>query len=261
MVGNVLEQIGRPDLALRWLDKASRIEPRPGIWMEYIADAWTDLGEDEEAATGYARSITFRPDLPGGDIGLARLALFRRDFAEARAHCDETRRKFSKDREALMLAAQVEFYAGDYPKAESLYRQLTIEDRKGGVDFTGSCRFLAALGFIRKTAGDEAEGVSLLHEARRFDLQELQIAPDNLRRLYSLAATNAALGEREAAFNALNRAIEAGWIDFRSMSLDPRFGSIRETTQFRAAIARIREKVDAMRIAARAHPSTAHTGE
>ena len=260
MLGNLLEQIGRPDLALRWLDKAARIEPRPGLWMEYIADALMDLGEEEAAAAAYSRSITFRPDLSGGDIGLARLALLRRDFAEARARCEETHRKFEKDREALMLAAQVEFCAGDYSKAEALYRQLVADDRKGGVDFSGSYRFLSALGFIRRAAGDEEGGTSLLREARGFDLEELQIAPDNLRRLYSLAAINAALGEREAAFDALSQAIEAGWIDFQSMGLDPRFESIRDTTQFRAAIARIRTKVDEMRTTSRPQHNTAQTG-
>ncbi|MEY2574954.1 MAG: eukaryotic-like serine/threonine-protein kinase [Verrucomicrobiota bacterium] len=261
MLGNTLEQVGRPDLALRWLDKAARTEPRPGLWMEFVADAWTDLGEEGEAAAAYNRAITFRPDLPGGDIGLARLALFRRDFTEARARCQETRRKFNNDHESLMLEAQVELYAGDYPKAETLYRQLVADDRKGGVDFTGSCRFLGALGFIRKAAGDEVTGDSFLREARSYDLQELEVAPDNIRRLYSLAAINAALGEPEAALNALNRAIAAGWIDFQSMSLDPRFRLVRDTNEFRSAMVRVRQKVDEMRMIARTHNSAAQTGE
>ena len=255
MLGNVLEQIGRPDLALRWLEKAARVEPRPGLWMEYIADASRDLGEVDEAAAAYSRAITFRPDLPGGDIGLARLALFRHDFAQARARCEATRRKFATDRDALTLAAQIEFYAGDYPKAETLYRQLISDDRKGGADFDGACRFLAAVGFMRKQAGDEADGISLLREARQYDLEELQIAPDNLRRLYSLAATNAALGEEAPAWDTLNRAIEAGWIDFQSMSLDPRFAALREKPQFRDAISFLRKKVERMRASAREYDS------
>jgi serine/threonine protein kinase/tetratricopeptide (TPR) repeat protein len=261
MLGNLFEQIGRPDLALRWLARAARLEPRPGIWMEYIADAWTDLGDQAEAAAAYSRSITFRPDLPGGDIGLARLALFRGDFVEARQRCVQNREKFPKDREPIMLAAQVEFFARDFAKAEPLYRQLLAQDRHGGIDFTGSCRFLSALGLIKKTGGDESAGLTLLREARELDRRELQIAPDNLRRLYSLAADNAALGETEAAFASLEQAMAAGWIDFKSMALDPRFDSIRDSKQFQAAVDSMKAKVDEMRTLSMKQPTTAQLGK
>ena len=160
-----------------------------------------------------------------------------------------------------ILAAQVEFFARNYPKADSLYRQLLTENRRGGIDFAGSCRFLAAVGFISKAAGENEKGDSLLREARSLDLRELQIAPDNLRLLYSLAGVSAALGERDAAIDALQRAVDAGWIDSQSMLLDPRFDSIRNAAQFQAAIDRIRARVDRMRSMSRAHTGTALSGE
>jgi hypothetical protein len=55
-----------------------------------------------------------------------------------------------------------------------------------------------------------------------------------------------ALGETEKAFEALNRAVEAGWVDYRSMNLDPRFDAVRDTDAFRDIIARLTTKVQAM---------------
>jgi len=62
-----------------------------------------------------------------------------------------------------------------------------------------------------------------------------------------LAANNMALGEKEKAFEALKQAVEAGWIDYRSMNLDPRFDVVRNTEAFRDVIARLTNKVQTMR--------------
>src|SRR5262249_40310227 len=64
-VGNAAGHLGRPDIALRWYDKAVRRESRPGLYAEFIGDAWTDLSEDARAESAFQTAITFRPDLSG----------------------------------------------------------------------------------------------------------------------------------------------------------------------------------------------------
>jgi len=108
-------------------------------------------------------------------------------------------------------------------------------------------RFLSALGFIEKLSGKNSKGKALLEEARALDEKDLLSTPDNLRRLYSLAADNAALGIREAAITSLDKAITAGWIDYRSMQMDPRFDSIRSTQTFKDILTRLTNKVEEMR--------------
>ncbi len=245
-VGNLVEQLGRPDVALCWLEKAVHLEPRPGIHSEFIGNAWTDLGRYGDAEAAYARSITFRPDLSGGHLGLARLDLFRRDFAAARKRCERARREFPADREPRIMAAEIEFFGRQYDKAEPLYRELLESEREGGVDFPGTVRFLSALGFIRCQRGDQNEGKALLKEAQEADLREIARAPDNVRRHYSLAADSALLGDRNAALKALNDAVAGGWIDFRSLQLDPRFDSLRDRSEFQQTLVHLTDKIDRM---------------
>jgi hypothetical protein len=45
----------------------------------------------------------------------------------------------------------------------------------------------------------------------------------------------------------LDKAIAAGWIDYRSMMLDPRFDSIRNDETFKDALNRLTSKVQEMR--------------
>ena len=117
----------------------------------------------------------------------------------------------------------------------------------GGVEFVGSVRFLSALGFILRNSAAEAEGNMLLEEARALDEKEVSLAPENPKRLYSLAASHATLGNAEKATIALDQAIAAGWIDYRSMELDPRFDSLRHSETFQEILNRLKQKVQTMR--------------
>jgi serine/threonine protein kinase/tetratricopeptide (TPR) repeat protein len=243
MVGRTLAQLGRPDLALRWYDKAVHREPRPGIYSEYIGDARSDLGEDTQAEAAFHRAAEFRPDLSGAAIGLARLALFHRDFGSARQQCQEAQRHFQSDWELQLLAAQIEFFARRFDVAERLYRDLLAKERAGEAYFAGAIRFLSAVGLIRESAGDKAQGRVLLEEARALDLEGVAAAPDNPWFLYSLAADCAALEEVDSALHQLENAIAAGWIDYRSLSLDPRFDSVHGTPRFKKIFLHLTEKV------------------
>ncbi len=258
MLGDTYEQVGRPDLALRWFEKVARRQTQP-LFADNLGNAWTSLGDYDEAEKAYHAAIIFKPDLPVGLLGLSRLALFRDDYKGARKECEQARAKYKDNPEVLEMAALIEFFSRHFPAAEQLYREAAAIDRTGGVDFVGSVRYLSALGFIQKLSGVHAkEGKALLEEAHWLDEKEILSAPDNLRHLYSLAANYAAQGNGEAAAVCLDKAIAAGWIDYRSMMLDPRFDSIRDDEIFQNALGRIISKVQEMRRpgASAAHPAT-----
>jgi hypothetical protein len=89
-----------------------------------------------------------------------------------------------------------------------------------------------------------------MEEARAFDLRDLRVAPDNPTFRYSLAADCAALGETDEALDQLQKAVAAGWIDYRSLSLDPRFDSIRKTARYKEIFIHLGNKVKTMDAAA-----------
>src|SRR5256714_1650445 len=247
MLGDTYEQIGRPDLALGWFEKVARRQTQP-LFADNVGNAWISLGDYDQAEKAYRASIIFKPDLPVGLLGLSRLALFRGDYEGARKECQQAQAKYKDNPEVLKMAALIEFFSRHFPAAEKLYRQALAIDRAGGVDFAGSVGYLSAIGFIQKLSGAHVqEGSVLLEEAHWLDEKELLSAPGNLRHLYSLAANYAAQGKGEAATVCLDKAIAAGWIDYRSMMLDPRFDSIRDDEIFQNALGRLISKVQEMR--------------
>jgi serine/threonine protein kinase len=246
ILGDGYELIGRPDLAIGWFEKATQRQIQPGF-ADNLGNAWADLGDYEKAERAYTAALVFKPDLPVGLLGLSAIALYRGDYQLARSQCAQARIKFKDNPQPLIMAALIEFFSRHFDAAEKLYRQALASNRSGGVDFMGSIRFLSAVGFIEKLSPLHTKaGIALLEEARALDERELQSAPDNLRRLYSLAANSAALDNSGNATASLDKAISAGWIDYRSIELDPRFDSMRDTKAFKDTLARLTAKVHEM---------------
>ena len=246
LLGDAHEQLGRPDLAVAWFEKAQRLQARPLV-ADNIGNVWTSLGVFDKAEEAYRAATIFRPDLPVGALGLSRLAMVRGDFESAREHCAAARQRHPQNPEPLVMAALIEFYARNFARAEELYREAAAIDPAGGVNFAGSVRFLSALGFIKKNAGVLHEGNSLLDEASALDTTDCATIIDNPRRLYSRSATYAAAGDTARAANALDDAIVAGWIDHYALALDPRFDGMRESSSFQNTLHRLKDQVQAMR--------------
>jgi serine/threonine protein kinase/Flp pilus assembly protein TadD len=247
LLGDTYEQVGRPDLALGWFEKAARRQTQP-LFADNLGNAWTSLGDYDKAEKAYNTAIIFKSDLPVGLLGLSKLALFRGDYECARRECQRAQNKYKDNPEIIEMAALIEFFNRHFPAAEKLYRKALAGNRSGGGEFAGSVRYLSAIGFIEKLSDPHSkEGKVLLEEAHWLDEKELLSAPDNLRHLYSLAANYAAQGKGEAATVCLDKAIAAGWIDYRSMMLDPRFDSIRHSETFENALNRVISKVQELR--------------
>jgi TolB-like protein/tRNA A-37 threonylcarbamoyl transferase component Bud32 len=246
LVGNAWRLSGRPDLAIPWLQRSGRGQ-RPAMNAANIADALTALGEDEAAEKAYKEHIQFWPDLPDSSVGLARLAMYRRDFARAREQADAALERFPDHGYARQMRAIVQLFARDFASAEINYRQLAEDDRKGGAAFYCAVSNLSALSYLRFQAGDAPAARTLANEAAANAKKELSVSPKNHDTLYDLAAIEALLGNGDEAYSNLAAALANGWIDYRSLALDPRFDSLRGDERFQSIIDRLSERMALLR--------------
>jgi serine/threonine protein kinase/tetratricopeptide (TPR) repeat protein len=237
---------GRPDLALRWLQRSVRGQ-RPGTNAAGIADALTELGEDEAAEKAYKQHFEFWPDVPDSHVGLARLAMFHGDFARALDLSEEAAKRYPDHSYSRQMKALVNLFARDFTSAEKAYRQLLEIDRKGGATFYCSVSNLSAMAYLRSRGGDSEIAKRFANEATENMMKELRKSPQNREFLYDLAATLAFCRKPEESIQTLNRAVEAGWLDHRSLALDPRFDSIKNDDRFTSIIKNLITKVTALR--------------
>jgi serine/threonine protein kinase/tetratricopeptide (TPR) repeat protein len=247
LIGMAWRMQGRPELALRWLQRSATRGQRPGMNAAAIGDALTDMQQDESAEQAYNQRLEFWPDVPDAHVGLALLLMYHGDFPSARKKCEEALARYPDHVYPRQMFGIVTLFGRDFGTAETEYRKLVQRDRKGGTAFYCCTSNLSALGFLRMQAGDVLEAEKLLAEDIGNQTAALAKAPKNRERLYDLAASHAVLGRREECFEILDRACGAGWIDYRALSIDPRFDSVRGDQRFTTVLNELAQKTATLR--------------
>jgi tetratricopeptide (TPR) repeat protein/tRNA A-37 threonylcarbamoyl transferase component Bud32 len=247
LIGMTLDTLGRPDRALSWYSLPRGLGEGSGDRYTLIGDSWVKLCDDERARRAYSRAEELQPDWPRGGVGICRMRLLQGDFEGARELCRKNRWSYG-GLEAQQIAAQVEFFARRFEKAEELYSNLANTDVDGGGSFYGAVTYRSALGRAKQSLGDNEGAKALLNDCLAKETAAVDREPANPEAAYRLAAVEASLGSPERSIHHLRRAVSLGWIDYRSLATDPRFDSLREDPQLKTIVKNLAIKVADMRV-------------
>jgi serine/threonine protein kinase/tetratricopeptide (TPR) repeat protein len=241
-----LRMLGQPGKAADWYRLSFKQTGRPHDSYS-LADCYSDLADDDDAAAAYTRAAYLFPEHADGWIGLCRLALLQRDFSKAQKIASENWTKYRDHIIGEEMAAQVSFFSRNFADAEKLYQELATKDPNGGGSFYGAVSYRSALGRLRLAVPDDENGTRILEAALRTETETLSSAPEHPEVLYRVAAIESSLGRIGPAVEHLQAAIRAGWIDYRSLDLDPRFDFIRDTEPFKQILNQLTSKVAELR--------------
>ncbi len=247
LLGRIYHELGRPDQALRWFELARSRSDRSGEYDSDIGDCLAALGDYEKAGAAYQRAIDLHPERSQGWTGISHLYLLKAEFAKARALCLQNRSLDQEGIDGAQLAAQIEFFARNLSEAQRLYGRLDESNHDGGSAFYGNVSYGSALGRIGISQGHSINARAMLQECLAKEMQQSESAPDNPDILYRISAIESSLGKNEPAIEHLEAAVSAGWIDYRSLSLDPRFDAISNDTRFQAILGKLELKVEDLR--------------
>lgn len=242
-LGMTLDMLGRPHHALRWNQIAAQLTVNPGDVDSLIGDCWTKLADGQQAERAYVRAIELRPNSPEGAVGMAHLRLLEGKFEAAREVC---RSQPAAGSGLTEISAQIEFFDRKFDAAIELYRVLNRANPNGGGSFHGAMTYCSAAGRAKQALGELSEAKRLLEDCLAKERANAEREPDNPEVLYRLAAVEASLGMTEASLSHLRKATALGWVDYRSLGLDPRFDSIRGP-EFQAIIGELSARVAEMR--------------
>lgn len=241
--------LGRPDKAIRWYEKAKRSQQPASDYENLIGDCFADVGLDAQAEQAYDSATQFRPDIAEGRVGRCRLKLLNREVELARGISISALSAYSTSPAAKRMRAMVEFFARDFPAAEALYEALAKEDPEGGSrsGFYGAVDYNSALARLYRERGDLTRSAALLEKSLRSAQTRLAKAPENAEAFYCLAAVGAIRGDAGACVAYLEASVRAGWIDYRSLQLDPRFDAVSGTPEFKNVISRLIAQVSELK--------------
>jgi tetratricopeptide (TPR) repeat protein len=251
-VGMTLNMLGHPDKALSWYKLSSRLQSTPGDIDPLIGDSWVHLGDDDEAGRAYDRAIELRPGSSRGIVGKCHLQILQGNFEAVREICRSRLGNRGELGEMTQIAAQIEFFARNFPAAEELYSKLAAGDADGGGSFYGAISYQSALGRIRQVLGAPGTAEGILRECLAKETLALNRHADNPVAAYQVAAVEASLNLHEAAFQHLRQAIRLGWLDYRSPRLDPRFDSLRSDPEFTSLLDEVSSRAAEVRVKAKA---------
>jgi serine/threonine protein kinase/tetratricopeptide (TPR) repeat protein len=235
-VGTIFTTLGHPDVALRWLTFASSIRKVPGEDEAPTGDCWVQLGDDDRAAAAYARSMELQPNRPQGAVGMCRLRILQGDFEKARTFYQSITSNNDDLGEEKAIAAQIEFFARDFEKADKLYGELARLDKDGGGSFYGAVSYQSAVGRSKQGKGDVKGGNEVLERCLITELAAIEQQPENSEVFYRLAAIEASLGKLDGSIEHLRTSVRLGWVDHRSLALDPRFDALHSEPAFESII-------------------------
>ncbi len=88
--------------------------------------------------------------------------------------------------------------------------------------------------------GDDYTRTGRFQEGLRIDLQLVQLRPGDPLSHYNLGCSYSLTNQLDAAYEALNRAIDCGFDDFRWLSRDPDLAAFRKHRLYRKLRARVR---------------------
>jgi tetratricopeptide (TPR) repeat protein len=163
---------------------------------------------------------------------MARLRLLEGNFEAAREIC----RTLPGRGESSEIAAQIEFFDRKFDVAIELYRNLNRANPNGGGSFYGAVTYCSAAGRAKQALGETSQAKRVLEECLTKERANAEREPDNPEAAYRLAAVEASLGLTEASLSNLSKAVALGWVDYRSLNLDPRFDSLRGNPALRTII-------------------------
>jgi TolB-like protein/Flp pilus assembly protein TadD len=235
---------GRLDEAVDLVRRAFRIDPRDWAVPFNMAEYETSLGNYRNAERWVRAAEARAPNDPFLSTHRVLILLAEGKTSEA---VEEAERNLSENPqdlvEALSMAAEALLRAGNFEKALQ-YLEEAYRISPEGLDVVGRSR-LTLHGWVLLKLGDTERGLALLEEV----VQEAHRLVDQgneepvLRR--ELAAAYAAMGDKQRAYEWLERAIDSGWRLERTYP-SPLFESLRGEERFQQLMGRIDADLERM---------------
>ena len=145
---------------------------------------------------------------------------------------------------SLEWAGEIVGYTGNFSQAKQYYQKSIATNPSIETDWYSLSPI--GLGHILWKNGQRDEAQKFLHQSLNLRRQELRRGNAAFYIPRELAAIHAIQGNKAEAYMWLQRAIDAGWRDYRLALLDPWLENLREDEQFHEMMALVKAMVDEM---------------
>jgi TolB-like protein/Flp pilus assembly protein TadD len=243
-LGQCYNRIGEFDQAFIFLKKAIALNPAWAFPCRDLGYTYYALDDRMRAEEWLKKALELQPDL---DVALQDQINFCLGFGEYNKAIEQSQTyltKFPDNPTAIRYAARTELFSGHDEKAQEYYQK----SGGGPVDL----RYVYSggpvdLGYIYWKAGRTDEAKKLFQENLDRLQKRLEQGDESDGIRASMAETYAVQGNKKEALGWLQKAVDAGWRDYRYISRYPLLENIRDDARFKRIIDDTKAKVAEMR--------------
>jgi len=243
-IGYVYREIGVYDAALPWQKKMVVLNPTNASAYANLGDTYRRLDDLGKAEQSFYKAMELQPDLGFSYYAVALLYVTQGKEQQALEQVEQLVSIDPNDAGILEWAGQIQGYMGNFSQARQYYQQSIATNPSIETDWYSLSPI--GLGHILWKSGQPDDALELLQQSLNLRRAELQRGNEASYILRELAAIYAIQGNKTEAYTWLQRAIDAGWRDYRLALIDPWLENLREDEQFQEMMAQVKAMVDEM---------------
>ena len=227
--------IGEFDKAFPFIKKAIALSPAEAFPCATLGYIYYGLDDPVRAEAWFKKALGLQPDLDVANTGLIDLYIDLGAYNKAIEHSQTYLSKFPGNISAWVIEdfALAEFFSGHYEKAQEYYKKIGEQPIE--------------LGYIYWKAGRKDEAKKLFQGNLDRLQKRLEQGDEGNDIGFSMAAILAVQGNKEEALRWLEKAVDAGWLDYNYASRYPLLENIRNDAQFKRIMDETKAKVAEMR--------------
>jgi len=236
---------GTFDEALRWSKKVVILDPTDAYNYFIVGNIYRHLDKPAEAEQWLVKAVELQPDFGDTYHNLALLYLGQGKNQQAMAQIQKLLAPDPNDIRNLDWAGEIAEQAGNFTEAKLYFQRSMTNNTSFETDpFTSSG---IGLGHILWQEGKQKEARKLLNLTFAPRQKQIEEGNNDAFFLYYCAAIHAIQNNKKEAYTWLQKAIEAGWRNYRTTLRDAWFENLRNDGQFKQMMAQMKAKVDEMR--------------
>jgi serine/threonine protein kinase/Tfp pilus assembly protein PilF len=243
--GNIFSgQIGD---GILWAKKATSMTPLGAFENAHLGQAYLALGNDEETEKWFQRGLQLQPIFPDASLGLAALRLLQGQYDKSLVLIREALAESPGYVALLQLSAFIQLVVKNYSEAGKLYRSLALTRPYLPGNFplgVLSEDYDAGLGIVALRTGKKTEAKRFFERSLEANRKAIDGGNELYHYRYNIAAVYAVQGDKEAAYEWLKKAVDAGWRLYRIAQIDPFFENLRNDERYKNILAGVKAMVD-----------------
>ena len=237
--GYVNGLLGNFDEAFRWYKRSLASNPMFPYSYVGIGGVYLWLGDYAAAEEWFNKALALQPDLQHAQLLLAFVSLVKGEHQQCIEQVEKILSSDPGNIMGLTLMGYTEVLSGNYPLAEECFaRTVAIDSVHGST---------VDLGCVYWTTGRQDKARKMFARSVEARQKELAQGNESCEILYELAQINAIQGNKAEAYDWLQRAIDAGWRNYRAAEMFPALDNLRGDDRFKKMMADVKARVDEMR--------------